>query len=108
MNNINDIADSDAPEKSLNVAIEEVAQLLRTEVKSTTTLEMKQKQGKLLSLQALGPSMSNSIKQVARLLRTQVQKKNLSRSEAMPHNRPEKPNPLQQKRKQSQKNVKNS
>jgi len=79
MNDINDIAENDesiAPGKSLNVAIEQVAQLLRTEVRTTTTLKMKQRQAKLLSLQALGPSMSNSIGQVARLLRSQAQKAN--------------------------------
>ncbi len=74
---MNDIADGDksgAPQKSLNVAIEQVARLLRTEVKTATTLKMKQRQAKQLSLQALGPSMSNRIEQVARLLRAQAQK----------------------------------
>lgn len=73
-NDINEQNENATPSKSLNVAIEQVAQLLRTEVKTTTTLKMKQKQAKLLSLQALGPSMSNSIGQVARLLRSQAQK----------------------------------
>jgi uncharacterized protein YoaH (UPF0181 family) len=62
------------PEKSLNVAIEQVAQLLRHEVKATTTWKAKQRQTKILSLQALGPSMSNSIEQVAKLLRTELHK----------------------------------
>jgi methionine synthase II (cobalamin-independent) len=59
--------------KSLTAAIEEIAKLLRTEVKITTNFKMKQRQAKLLSLEALGPSMSNNIQQVARLLRTQTQ-----------------------------------
>ena len=64
----------DSPKKSLVVAIQEVASLLRTEVKIATTLKMKEKKAKILSLQMLGPSMQNSIRQVAKLLREQTQK----------------------------------
>lgn len=65
---------TNSPEKSMAVAIEQFAQLLRKEAKITTTLKMQEKQAKQLSLQSLGPSLSNSIGQVARLLRTQVPK----------------------------------
>ena len=74
MNNFSQSDERDTPKKSLNVAIEQVAKLLRTEVKTTTTLKMKRRQAQLISLQALGPSMRNSIEQIAKLLRTQIQK----------------------------------
>ncbi len=61
-------------EKSLTVSIQQVARLLRTEVERTTTLELKEREAKILSLKALGPSMSNSVDQVAKLLRSQIQK----------------------------------
>jgi hypothetical protein len=111
MNDINDIAESDesdAPGKSLNVAIEQVAQLLRTEVKTTTTLKMKQRQAKLLSLQALGPSMSNSIEQVARLLRTQVQKEKPLKKRSYAAQSPRKGKSSSAKKKAKPKIVKNS
>ncbi len=66
---------SGTPKKSLIVTIQEVASLLRTEVKNTSTLKLKEKQAKILSLQTLGPSMENNIKQVAKLLREQTPKK---------------------------------
>ncbi|MBS0653132.1 MAG: hypothetical protein JSR39_06325 [Verrucomicrobia bacterium] len=111
MNDTNDFAESDEsdePGKSLNVAIEQVAQLLRTEVKTTTTLKMKQRQAKLLSLQALGPSMSNSIGQVARLLRSQAQKEKplKKRSYSAQPSRKTKPSPA--KKKAKSKTLKNS
>ena len=77
MSAINDSDSSNEPplpEKSLNVAIEQVAQLLRREVKAATTWKAKQRHVKLLSLQALGPSMTSSIEQVAKLLRSEIHK----------------------------------
>lgn len=58
--------------KSLIVAIQEVASLLRKEVKVTTTLKLNEKQAKILSSEMLGPSIRNQIGQVAKLLREQA------------------------------------
>lgn len=90
--------DPDSPKKSLVVAIQEVASLLRTEVKSATTLKLKEKKAKILSMQMLGPSMQNSIRQVAKLLREQTQKelpikkpRNISLSRRKPRRATKKP-----------------
>lgn len=111
MNDNNDFVEndeSDEPGKSLNVAIEQVAQLLRTEVKTTTTLKMKQRQAKILSLQALGPSMSNSIGQVARLLRSQAQKEKPPKKRSYSAHPGRKSKPSLAKKKAKSKILKNS
>jgi hypothetical protein len=59
--------DLQPPEKSFSVAFEQMAQLLRTEVK------MKDRQTKILSSSSLSPSFNHSLKQIAKLLRTEAQ-----------------------------------
>ncbi|GEM_PF-3948578 len=55
-------------ERSFTVALEQVAQLLRTEIK------LKDRQTKIIPSSSL-PSLHNFIEQVALMLRTQVQSK---------------------------------
>ncbi len=58
--------EEDLPEKSFSVAFEQMAQLLRTELK------MKEKATKVIPSSALPPSFRNSIEQIAKLLRSEV------------------------------------
>jgi hypothetical protein len=57
-----------APEKSFLVALEQMASLLRKEVK------LKERKTQVLSTSSLSPSLSNFVKQVAVILRKQVQR----------------------------------
>ncbi|MBS0603662.1 MAG: hypothetical protein JSS60_01350 [Verrucomicrobia bacterium] len=54
-------------ERSFTVALEQMAQFLRTEVK------LKDRNTKVLSSSANPTSFNNSIEQIAKLLRTQIQ-----------------------------------
>jgi hypothetical protein len=54
------------PEKSFSVAFEQMAKLLRTEVK------MKDRMTKVLSSSSLPSSFQNALKQIAKLLRTKT------------------------------------
>ncbi len=53
-------------EKSFSVALEQVAQLLRTEVK------LKDRKTKVLSSSSLSTSLQNLVGQVAKLIRTEI------------------------------------
>jgi hypothetical protein len=57
-----------APEKSFLVALEQMASMLRKEVK------LKERKTQVLSASSLSPSLSNFISQVAVILRKQVQR----------------------------------
>jgi hypothetical protein len=54
------------PERSFSVAFEQMAKLLRSEVK------LKDRSTKILSSHSLPISFSNSFKQIARLLRSEI------------------------------------
>jgi hypothetical protein len=56
------------PEKSFTVAFEQMAQLLRSEVK------MKDRETKVLSSSSLPPSFTNAFQQFAKLLRSKASK----------------------------------
>jgi hypothetical protein len=60
-----------APEKSFLVALEQMASLLRKEVK------LKERKTQVLSPSSLSPSLSNFIAQVAVILRKQVQRNSI-------------------------------
>ncbi len=55
------------PEKSFGAAFEQMAKLLRSEVK------MKERSTKVLPSSSLPPSFRNSIEQIAKLLRSEIQ-----------------------------------
>jgi hypothetical protein len=60
-----------APEKSFLVALEQMASLLRKEVK------LKERKTQVLSPSSLSPSLSNFVSQVAVILRKQVQRNSI-------------------------------
>ena len=56
------------PEKSFSVAFEQMAKLLRTEVK------LKERSTKVLSAKSLSASFTNVFKQITQLLRAELEK----------------------------------
>ncbi len=59
------------PGKSFIVAIEQIAQLLRSEVKAKEQ-KLKKREARLLSKAARAGSLSNTVERIAKLLRTEL------------------------------------
>ncbi len=59
------------PEKSFTVALEQIAKLLRSEIKANEE-KLKKRKAKILSKSPPKGSLSNTVEQIAKLLRTTV------------------------------------